>query len=185
MRILMLGNSFTFMNNMPQMLAEITGAEVVEFTRGGSRLAEFLNPATNMGGKTVQALENEHWDYVILQEMSNGPITARRSFAKSIRLLAEKIRFVGAVPVLYATWAYRPGAAQYKEVKMGYEEMAEAMYAACHEVAEQNNVLVADVGRKFFELSKTQDLYGEDGSHPNERGSRIAAEVIAEVIRKG
>ncbi len=29
MRILMLGNSFTFTNDMPQMLADLTGAEVV------------------------------------------------------------------------------------------------------------------------------------------------------------
>ena len=46
MRILMLGNSFTFTNNMPQMLAELTGAEVVHHTRGGARLSEQLNPNT-------------------------------------------------------------------------------------------------------------------------------------------
>ena len=46
MRILMLGNSFIFTNNMPQMLAELTGAEVVHHTRGGARLSEQLNPCT-------------------------------------------------------------------------------------------------------------------------------------------
>lgn len=35
MRILMLGNSFTFVNNMPEILAQLTGAEVVHHTRGG------------------------------------------------------------------------------------------------------------------------------------------------------
>ena len=45
MRILMLGNSFTFTNHMPQMLADLTGAEVVHHTRGGARLSEQLNPA--------------------------------------------------------------------------------------------------------------------------------------------
>lgn len=34
MRILMLGNSLTFANDMPRMLAELTGAEVVHHTRG-------------------------------------------------------------------------------------------------------------------------------------------------------
>ena len=43
MRILMLGNSFTFANDMPAMLAELTEAEVVHHTRGGARLAEQLN----------------------------------------------------------------------------------------------------------------------------------------------
>lgn len=36
MRILMLGNSFTFANHMPETLAELTGAEVVQHTRGGA-----------------------------------------------------------------------------------------------------------------------------------------------------
>ena len=36
MRILMLGNSFTFTNDMPQMLADLTGAEVVHHTRGAA-----------------------------------------------------------------------------------------------------------------------------------------------------
>ncbi|MCD8014172.1 MAG: hypothetical protein LUG99_13535 [Lachnospiraceae bacterium] len=38
MRILMLGNSYIFTNDMPKMLAELTGAEVVQHTRGGARL---------------------------------------------------------------------------------------------------------------------------------------------------
>ena len=42
---------------------------------------------------------------------------------------------------------------------------------------------VADVGQRFLELSETEDLYAEDGKHPSEAGSRIAAETIAEVIR--
>ena len=39
MRILMLDNSFTFDNNMTDMLAELTGAQVTAHTRGGARLA--------------------------------------------------------------------------------------------------------------------------------------------------
>ena len=44
MRILMLGNSFTSTNNMPKMLAELTGAEVIHHTRGGARLSEQMEP---------------------------------------------------------------------------------------------------------------------------------------------
>ena len=40
MRILMLGNSYIFTNDLPSILAEITGAEVVQNTRGGARLRE-------------------------------------------------------------------------------------------------------------------------------------------------
>ena len=109
MRILMLGNSFTFANNMPDKLAHLTGAQVIQHTRGGARLAEQLNPKTKMGDLTQSALQNEKWDYVILQEMSNGPITSKDSFLKSVGILCNNIRANGATPVLYATWAYQKG----------------------------------------------------------------------------
>ena len=87
MRILMLGNSFTFTNHMPQMLADLTGAEVVHHTRGGARLSEQLNPCTRLGSQTQAALQKEKWDYVVLQEMSHGPITAPKSFFSSVEQL--------------------------------------------------------------------------------------------------
>ena len=52
----MLGNSFTSANNLPQLIAKRTGAEVVAHTRGGARLKEHLNPNTKMGAKTLAAL---------------------------------------------------------------------------------------------------------------------------------
>ena len=69
MRILMLGNSLTTANNMPRMLAVLTGAEVTVHARGGARLAEQLNPRTRLGARTQAVLCSECWDYVVLQEM--------------------------------------------------------------------------------------------------------------------
>ena len=43
MRILMLGNSFTFTNDMPQMLADLTGAEVTHHARGGAEGASDMS----------------------------------------------------------------------------------------------------------------------------------------------
>lgn len=184
LRILMLGNSFIFVNDLPSVLAELTGAEVIHHTRGGARLAEQLNPATKMGGLTQAALRNEKWDYVILQEMSNGPITARESFLKNTAALCEQIRENGATPILYATWAYQKGGRQLESFGMDYDEMYRQMYASYHEAADRTGALVADVGEKFYELSEMQELYAEDGCHPNEAGTRLAAETIAEVIKE-
>ena len=180
----MFGNSFTYANDMPSMLAEITGAQVTQITRGGARLAEQTNPNTKLGKKAFKAMEEEHWDYVVLQEMSNGPITAKASFMKSVSTLCEIIRDAGAIPVLFATWAYRKDAKQYEEVRFGYDKMASALSAAYRKAAKENDALLADVGRKFYEAEDNRELYAEDGSHPSEAGSRLAAETIAGVIRK-
>ena len=183
MRILMLGNSFTFTNNMPQMLADLTGAEVVHHTRGGTRLSEQLNPSTKLGSQTQAALRNKKWDYVVLQEMSHGPITAPKSFFSSVEQLCRQIRANGAVPILFATCAYQRGGAKLTDKGWDYDEMVQKLSEAYHRAAQENDALIADVGRRFYELSDAQNLYAADGVHPSELGSRIAAETIAAVIR--
>ena len=184
MRILMLGNSYTFYNELPSLLAELTGGEVVRHTRGDARLSEQLNPETGLGAKTLRALSEEKWDYVVLQEMSNGPVTAPKSFFSSVDRLCGLIQENGAVPVLYATWAYQKGGAELLEKGWDYDEMARGLAKAYRRAAEENGALLAAVGDRFYELSASENLYDADGSHPNERGSRVAAETIAAVIRK-
>lgn len=182
MRILMLGNSFTTANDMPSMLAELTGAEVVYHTRGGARLAEQLNLKSRNGKKTRAALEGEFWDYVVLQEMSNGPIRTRKNFLKSVKRLCDWIREEGATPILFATWPYQKDSQAMSDMGISYDEMIEGLYDAYHEAADKNDALIADVGKKFCELADTKYLYADDGRHPNEEGSRLAAATIAEVI---
>ena len=168
MRILMLGNSYIFTNDLPSILAEITGAEVVQNTRGGARLREQLNPETRLGAKALELLQNEKWDYVVLQEMSNGPITAKESFMQSVKDLCGKIRENGAVPVLYATWAYQKDGKQLQKFGIDYDEMYRKMHEAYAEAAEKNHTLLADVGSAFYEKTETENLFNDDGSHPNE-----------------
>ena len=184
MRILMLGNSFTSTNNMPEMLADLTGAELFHHTRGGARLSEQLNPHTRLGSQTQAALQKEKWDYVVLQEMSHGPITAPKSFFSSMEGLCQQIRVNGAVPILFATWAYQRGGAKLTDKGWDYDEMAQKLSEAYHKAARDNNALIADVGNRFYELSHAQNLYAADGVHPNEAGSHIAAETIAAVIQQ-
>lgn len=65
---------------------------------------------------------------------------------------------------------------------IGYDEMFLALHAAYYEAAERNRALIADVGRKFYELADSEALYAEDGKHPNLRGSEVAANILAKVI---
>ena len=183
MRILMLGNSLTFTCDLPHMLAELTGAEVVHHTRGGARLSEQLNPSTRLGARTQAALASEHWDYVVLQEMSHGPITSPKSFFASVQQLCRQIRACGGVPVLYATWAYQRGSAHLAAKGWDYEEMSRALSRAYRQAAEENGALLADAGRRFYQLADSEEFYSPDGLHPSEAGARLAARTIADAIR--
>lgn len=183
MSILMLGNSLTFANDMPAMVAELTGAEVVHHTRGGAQLSEQLNPATRLGARTQAALTGEHWDYVVLQEMSHGPVSSPKSFFSSVARLCEQIRANGATPVLYATWAYRKGSEALSAKGWDYDGMSRALSEAYRQAARENRALLADAGRRFYERADAEELYAPDGAHPTEAGSRLAAETIAAAIQ--
>ena len=184
MRILMLGNSFTYFHDMPKLVAAITGEEVVSHTRGGAYLSEQLNAETEMGAKTLKALKEEKWDYVVMQEQSKGPIAAKESFMESVRGLCELARKAGAKPVLYASWAYREGSEKLTSTGMSYNEMADGLYASYHEAANENGALVADVGTAFTAMRGIVELYEPDDYHPSAAGSMLAAHTIAKVIEE-
>ena len=184
MRILMLGNSFTYYNDMPRILAAMLGEEVVSFTRGGAYLSAHLDPADEMYEPTHKALSDEKWDYVILQEQSNAPMTKRDAFQQSAKELCDLIRQNGAKPLFYATWAYKDGTEKLAGMGRSYDEMIEALYDSYHAAAEANDALIADVGLAFRDVREIVELYCEDAFHPSPAGSVLAAATIAAVIRK-
>ena len=63
------------------------------------------------GATDAAVLAGERRDYAVPQEMGHGPITAPKSFFASVERLCEQIRASGAVPALFATWAYQRGGA--------------------------------------------------------------------------
>ena len=183
MRILMLGNSFTYFNDLPEILAAMTGWEVHANTRGGAYLREHLDEQAELGAKTLPMLRDERWDYVVMQGQSREAYEQRDSFLESVRSLCPLIRSAGAVPVLYATWAYRDGSAVLASTGKDYAQMLAALSEGYRLAAGENDALTARAGEAFAALHKKLDLYTPDDSHPSQTGSLLAASVIADCIR--
>ncbi len=185
MKVLMLGNSFTYFHDMPKMVAALLGEEVDSVTRGGAYLYQMLEPADELHAQVMAAINRQKWDYIVLQEQSNAPALRPKLFHASVKKLCEIIRENGATPVLYASWAYREGSEKLASTGMSYAEMDKAMYDSYHKAAEENGALVADVGRAFTALREWIDPYEKtDDYHPSEAGSVLAAHVIAETLKK-
>lgn len=184
MRILMLGNSFTYFHDMPKMLAAILGEEVESNTKGGAFLSEQLDPNSELGARTLKALREDRWDYVVLQEQSKAPIFAREGFYNSVKKLCELARAAGAKPLLYATWAYREGSEKLAGTELSFDEMNAGLYESYHQAAQDNGALIADVGKAFEALRGLANLYEDDDFHPSAAGSILAAETIARVIER-
>jgi len=184
MRILMLGNSFTFCNDVPKMISGMLQAEVESVVRGGAYLRQRLDPADELCAQTKDALAKGGWDYVVLQEQSNNPATNKADFLQAAHALCAKIRAAGAKPVFYATWAYKDGGEKLASVNMTNAEMLKKLYDAYHEAADANDALIADVGVAFDRQKDVVELYVHDGYHASPAGSMLAAATIARTIEK-
>ena len=183
MRILMLGNSFTYFNDLPEILAALTGWEVISHTRGGAYLSEHLDPSCELGLKTLPALRDQRFDYVILQGQSQEPFRIRAQFLEAARGLCPLIRAAGATPVFYATWAYREGSEKLAETGLRYDEMLKKLTEGYEAAAKENDALLAPVGKAFADTRRKLDLYVEDDYHPSQTGSLLAATILADCIR--
>lgn len=184
MRILFLGNSFTYFHDLPKIVSQMLSCEVESHTRGGAKLAEQLNPETEMGAKTLKALKEERWDYVVMQEQSFAPIGNFEAFLKSVKALSSLIKENGATPVLYATWAYRENTEKLATTNLTYAEMADALRNNYAKAAIETGSLMADVGTLFTKTRAIITPYENDDYHPSEAGTILAASEIARVIRE-
>ncbi len=159
LRVLFVGNSYTYYNNLPQLvsiLSEQTGTKLItqKSVIGGAKLSEHWHGLRDL--KTKEMIRSGHYDIVILQEQSMGAIEQSDSLKFYAKLLCDLIKENGAVPYLYQTWA--------REKVPQYFETIEKVYA---EVAEENNayLFTATITGEIPETIRTNytclDIEGE------------------------
>jgi hypothetical protein len=186
MRILFIGNSYTYVNDLPGMFSKLacSGGYKVQTglaAPGGWTLAQ--HEASN---ETRAALEQQKWDYIVLQEQSEIPaIPADRSQSMypAVRRLVARIKATGAQPLLFLTWGHRDGDMQFGLPT--YFDMQAQLTFGYLGIAQELNVPVIPVGTTWLKartLPAPLDLWQADGSHPNEQGTYLAACVFYTAI---
>jgi hypothetical protein len=111
-KILFLGNSYTYVNDLPFVLSSLakSGGHLLETGISAGGGWTLLDHANNP--KTIQLIQDNDWTYVVLQEQSEIPaVESSRlvSMYPAIRILTETIRQSHAIPLLFVTWAHRDG----------------------------------------------------------------------------
>jgi hypothetical protein len=189
-KVLFIGNSFTFMNDMPDMfkgIAQSKGKTVlVEKVVHRGKSLEFH--ANNK--ETYEAIKRRKWNYIVMQEHSNTPAQPESKidkislpFAKQI---ADSIRANHECTqlILYMTWGYKDGNSQWKEIGT-YELMQERIYQTYLRYADILNAQVAPVGAVWRQVRKNYpglNLYDADKQHPSPLGSYLAASTFFATI---
>lgn len=195
-RVLFIGNSYTQVNDLPQLflsIASSTGDHVfVDANMPGG--ATFQNHCTNTSATKIQ---EGGWDFVVLQEQSQLPAfpisqvqTDCFPYAAQLNQMIETYNPC-AETVFYMTWGRKYGdqanAASYPPLGT-YEGMDSLLYERYMQMTQDNNAIVAPVGRVWRYLrtnNPTIELYSSDNSHPSLEGSYAAAcAIYTTILRK-
>ena len=84
LRVLWVGNSFSYCNDLPGMVQKIASTQKVKlsctrFLKGGERFSGHLK-----NKKLLQAIADGGWDYVVLQEQSTAPAMPTGQVAREV-----------------------------------------------------------------------------------------------------
>lgn len=190
LRLLFIGNSYTYYNDLPQMVYEIAKTQkrklsVKSITKGGERLRGHLKSE-----KVRRALIEEHWDFVVLQEQSSDPARQSETVIANIYPAAHELDSLihlgspDAKTVFYMTWGHKYGSTHKIDnypLAYTYEGMQERIKTTYLEMTYRNNAICAPVGMAWQRVREERadyQLYTQDLSHPSPLGSYLAANVI-------
>lgn len=123
MKILFIGNSLTYYNDMPALLMKLgqaAGKDIYTFkaTVGSSTMCQQISSTTEIG-KLVDAAFQKSWTHVVIQpsrRITDKENTVKTAELAAAKVLDERIKAAGAETVIYATWGNNTG--EYTAYKM-------------------------------------------------------------------
>ena len=173
LKILFVGNSYTYYEDMPQQVSAISDDSTVKLiteksTVGGARLREHW--LEQRGLKTKELIKKGKFDIVVLQGHSMVAIKKPDSLRKYSKLFSDLIKKSGAKPYFYLTWAREYAPHQQKQITKVYTEVANSNSGVL--------VPVADAWVLAKKQQATIELYDLDGSHPSLLGAYLTAHLF-------
>ena len=114
LRVLMIGNSYTFYNRLPDALMALSRRtdcplQVDSYTAGAMSLRGFLDSPEH--ARARQMLASGDYDWVVLQDQSQTPADKPEETLNAVRRWAEMAKAQDTRVLLFLTWAHASGSA--------------------------------------------------------------------------
>ena len=195
--VLWVGNSYFYYNNsmhghVARMLADakVTGTRATSVTISGAGIdwhdmASHFKPESGMAKYTFNSRNevvfnqfDRRYDAVIMMDCSQCPIhpTLKPVFYDTVQKHIATVRSNGAVPYLFASWAYAD-----------QPQMTDQLAAEYASASQQFGARVVPAGLAFANSIKARpevNLYDPDKRHPSLAGTYLgAATVLASVYQ--
>ncbi|HWA33630.1 MAG TPA: DUF4886 domain-containing protein [Cyclobacteriaceae bacterium] len=195
-KVLFIGNSYIYYNDMPAMLAEMTASyqhyiQSESETPGGYSLKHQVSD-----GNALKKIQKGYWNFVVIQEQSEAPAAPIADVKANTFPFAKYLDSVVHVynknskSIFYMTWGRKNGSTNFCNKwpdVCTYEGMDNLLAQRYTSMAKDNHAVLAPVGAVWKYIRKNYpkiELYDPDGSHPSEAGSYAAACTFATIIFK-
>jgi hypothetical protein len=169
-RVLFVGNSYVYYNNLAQMIGLITDSMDTKIickksTIGAATLEQHWNGSRGL--KSKQIIASNKFNIVVIQDNSMWPLEHKDSLLFFGHLFCDYIKANGAKPYLYNTWAREKTPETQTKINEVYSELAKA-----------ENAAVVPVGASWAlarQSMPNMNLFHPDGSHPSALGTFLIA----------
>ncbi|HEX4439559.1 MAG TPA: hypothetical protein VH854_05775 [Thermoanaerobaculia bacterium] len=171
--VLFVGNSFTYVNDLPRIVSAMSRADGGGGPRVDCRMVAF--PGFSLEdhwkrGDARRAIEEQPWDFVILQQGPSASEDGLEVLVEYASRFAPLIRKAGARVAFYMPWPSGDRKQDFPGVSASYRQAARVT---------QGLVLPAgEAWEKALRRDAKLELYGPDNLHPTNEGSYLAALVV-------
>ncbi|MDP3719178.1 MAG: SGNH/GDSL hydrolase family protein [Acidobacteriota bacterium] len=169
LRILFVGNSLTYQNDLPGMvctLARAAGRPVVceSVAKPDASLEDHWH-----SGEARKAIAAGRWDIVVLQQGPSALPESRRLLIEYTKRFDAEIKQAGARTALYMVWPSQSRRGDAEGVSQSYRAAAKAVAGTL--------LPVGDAWREAWAIDRNLPLYAADKFHPSGSGTYLAALV--------
>jgi hypothetical protein len=172
-RVLFVGNSLTYINDLPGTVAAIALAggdtmQVQSVVAPNVALIDHVTGQTN----AVAIIKSGRWDYVVLQQGPTSRPLYRDTLILATKWLQPYIEAAGARSAQLMVWPSATQRATFEEVRRSSELAANAVDGVF--------LPAGEAWRAAWTAGPRLALYGRDGFHPSELGTYLTALVVYE-----
>lgn len=173
-RILFVGNSLTYSNDLPAMVTSIAAKKGIKVETKVLAYANYSLEDHWNDGRMQELLASSHFDYLVVQQgpssQEDGRVTLL-DYGKRLKLLCNQHQTKLA---FFMVWPSIQNFQTFDGVIKNYTNAA----------ATTQSILcpVGEVWKKYILSSNDYSYYGSDQFHPSVKGSGIAATIIVETL---
>jgi hypothetical protein len=197
--ILFIGNSFTYYNNMPQMVQSLAsaagatayvgmhapgGVSVGDIAQGN--MAHMNNPAL------FSLIRSRKWDFVVIQDNQGRFVRDSAQFpSTSVSLVVDgHLRLMDSVKannscakvILFGGWAFKNGSPPYGNTGIEMIRRILCNYRVLNDTMKEVISPIGEAWIKGINYLPAVNLWDPDDAHPSYAGSYLTASVIFSTI---